>query len=184
MISRRALRVDTEWSEYDGDWIYVDWKIVPMGEGRATDGGDGKGPGHFDRKAIAEPGDDSGSGEDSTEQSTVRHYLPTIAQAYPGIDGAWDETAYYHGNQIGSTRLMTDGAGTVVRDLAYTAFGEEVDPGGEVGTRHRYAGKGGYESHDYFPFYTLARDGTPPNPAASSKETRSIFVADCIYMGM
>ena len=146
------VRVDTEWSDYGGDWIYADWKMVAVGDGRAADGGDGKLPGTFDRVAIAEPGDGSGSGEDPTEASTVRYYLTGIAHADVGTDGAWDDQTYYHGNQISSTRLLTDSAGTVVRNLGYTAFGEEVDLGGEVGTRYRYAGGWGYESHDDFSF--------------------------------
>ena len=147
------VRVDTEWSDYGGDWIYADWKMIAIGDGdKATDGGDGKLPGTFDRIAIAEPGDGSDNGEDPTEPSTVRHYLTGIAHIDVGTDGVWDEQAYYHGNQISSTRLLTNGAGAVVRDLGYTAFGEEVDLGGEVGTRYRYAGVWGYESHDDFPF--------------------------------
>ena len=147
------LGIDTEWSDYGGDWIYADWKMIAIGDGdKAADGGDGKLPGTFNREVIAGPGNGSGGEEDPTEDSTVRQYLTGVAHADVSTDGAWDDTAYYHGNQISSTRLLTNDAGTVVRDLGYTAFGEEVDLGGEIGTRYRYAGEWGYESHDEFSF--------------------------------
>ena len=56
---------------------------------------------------------------------------------------------YYHGNQIGTTRLMTDSSTPrpqVVREAVHTAFGElKWTADGSSATRYGYAGAHGYE---------------------------------------
>jgi RHS repeat-associated protein len=64
---------------------------------------------------------------------------------------------YFHGDQIGTTRAMTDDVGpplptTISPRIVYTAFGEQVNAEGAVGTRYLYAGKHGYESFDWTAF--------------------------------
>ena len=89
---------------------------------------------------------------EGTEAVTTRDYLPTIAHADVDGSGDWTEQGVYHGNQIGSTELLTDETANVVREWAYTAFGEPADLGGSAESRYRYAGAWGYQSHDDFPF--------------------------------
>jgi len=80
----------------------------------------------------------------------------------PGLGRSFDPTntlatQYYHADQIGTTRLMTDtpGAGAspnVVSESAFTAFGEKI---GGTTQRYGYAGAYGYQtdnSADGFPF--------------------------------
>jgi RHS repeat-associated protein len=66
------------------------------------------------------------------------------------------ENVYFHGDQIGSTRMLTDDAGLPARRVVYTAFGEPVyaDPGNDAPTRYLYAGAWGYENLNdaAFPF--------------------------------
>jgi RHS repeat-associated protein len=59
-------------------------------------------------------------------------------------------TSYYHGNLIGTTRLMSDSGGDGVNPAAYTAFGERIS--GSMGgpeDRYGYAGAWGYQAHDF-----------------------------------
>ena len=53
-------------------------------------------------------------------------------------------TEYYHADMVGSTRIMTDGAGNGFDEAAYTAFGQLQF----AGTAHRsgYAGAWGYQA--------------------------------------
>ncbi|HUU85412.1 MAG TPA: RHS repeat-associated core domain-containing protein [Phycisphaerae bacterium] len=83
---------------------------------------------------------------------SVRDYLAGEAHADSSTHGVWDGEAYYHGNQIDSTRLMTDATPHVVRSYVYDAFGNVYDTSGSATTRYRYAGASGYQSHDDFPF--------------------------------
>jgi len=83
---------------------------------------------------------------------SVRDYLGGEAHADSSTHGVWNGEAYYHGNQIGSTRVMTDAAPHVVRSYVYDAFGNVYDTSGTATTRYRYAGAWGYQSHDDFPF--------------------------------
>ncbi len=54
---------------------------------------------------------------------------------------------YFHGDQIGTTRLLTDSPYTTLDAGIYTAFGEPVYATGAAGTRYAYAGTWGYQ-HD------------------------------------
>jgi RHS repeat-associated protein len=55
------------------------------------------------------------------------------------------ETNWYHADQVGTTRSMTDESHAVSKRAIYTAFGELVDETGSVGTRYGYCGAFGYE---------------------------------------
>jgi RHS repeat-associated protein len=55
----------------------------------------------------------------------------------------------FHGDQIGTTRLMTDASTPhpqITRQAVYTAFGEPVSSSGTTATRYGYAGAHGYET--------------------------------------
>jgi len=55
-------------------------------------------------------------------------------------------TEYYHGDMIGTTRLMTDVSGSVMpgSQSVHTAFGQAIAPNGNH--RYGYAGAWGYQS--------------------------------------
>jgi RHS repeat-associated protein len=74
--------------------------------------------------------------------TSLTGYLPGLGQR----DSASGAKAYHHGDQIDSMRLMTDGAGNVVRRQTYTAFGIPIIEDGPQQTRYGYAGAWGYES--------------------------------------
>jgi RHS repeat-associated protein len=77
------------------------------------------------------------------------------AHADSSTPGTWDGQAYYHTDQIGSNRMMTDGTPSTVREYVYDAFGNVYETSGSADTRYRYVGASGYESHDDFPFLHL-----------------------------
>jgi uncharacterized protein RhaS with RHS repeats len=78
-------------------------------------------------------------------------YLPGVGQ----MDPQTGEATYYHGDHLGTLRVLTDQQSAVSGTMVYTAFGEvvcgdESHPCGTgvppVGTRYQYAGEWGYES--------------------------------------
>jgi hypothetical protein len=72
------------------------------------------------------------------------------AAAQQPLDGAGlpTDTAFLHGDLIGTTNLTTDAAGGPLQAaaVAYTAFGEPVGDPSTLDTRSQYAGAWGYES--------------------------------------
>ena len=78
-------------------------------------------------------------------------YLPGLGQT----DQVAGETAYYHTDQIGTTRLLTDDVSVVGLDQAYTAFGEPISATGPSAGRYGYAGAHGYQAHGTFSFLHL-----------------------------
>jgi len=83
--------------------------------------------------------------EGSPVYTDLNAFLPGIGRVDP--HGTSSAVEYYHANQIGTTRAMTDDGGDDEQGVVYTAFGERVG-----GTDHRYgyAGAWGYRSHDDF----------------------------------
>ncbi len=73
-----------------------------------------------------------------------RSYQAGIGFADPG-----GSARYLHGDQIGTLRAVTDGAGAAAARPTWTAFGEPIQASGTgvppVGTRYGYAGSWGYE---------------------------------------
>jgi RHS repeat-associated protein len=64
-------------------------------------------------------------------------------------------TQYLHGDQIGSTRLVTDGSGAVVATFAYSPYGVLESKTGAGDTRVRFAGQ--YQDADTGLYYLQAR---------------------------
>jgi RHS repeat-associated protein len=78
--------------------------------------------------------------------SELRSFEPGIGKfEWSGGNPLASSVQFYHGNQIDTTRFMTDSSGEDDLSAIYTAFGEGVD-----GTNHRYsyAGAYGYQTHD------------------------------------
>jgi RHS repeat-associated protein len=67
-------------------------------------------------------------------------YTPTISTATADVTNAAQTTYYYHGDQIGSSRLMTSGGGWPVWQGTFLPYGEEYNP--QIGTNHyKFTGK-------------------------------------------
>ncbi len=65
------------------------------------------------------------------------------------IPGHWEQGATFsahHGDQIGTSRVMTDADAGTLRRAVYTAFGELVSEDGTAAARYGYAGAWGYET--------------------------------------
>jgi RHS repeat-associated protein len=114
------------WTDYDGDEPYGDYDVIqplPPVPWEPTP------PPYATEKRSFEPG------------------IARAGDPFTTVGGA--NTAYYHGDQIGTTRLTTDAAGAVVQaeKAVYTAFGEPIS--GTMtsdGQRYRYAGAWGYQA--------------------------------------
>ena len=93
---------------------------------------------------------DSGATQDRAS------FVPGIAQRDESSQPPAEQPLYFHGDQIGTSRVLTDGDGNVAARIVYTAFGEPVfaDPPSDSATRYLYAGAWGYENFNdpAFPF--------------------------------
>ena len=74
-------------------------------------------------------------------------HMPGLAQT----DQLTGETAYYHADLIGTTRLLSDDLSAIGLAQVYTAFGEPVSATGPLATRYGYAGASGYQTHSGLP---------------------------------
>jgi len=100
--------------------------------------------------------------EESTSSSTI-YYIgepggSLIARLHPtgGI-------RYYHFDELGSTRLLTDGSGNVTDKYAYDAYGSLLSHecySGSVNQSYQYVGQLGYYTHWMEPDFGLLPD--PP----------------------
>lgn len=113
--------VSTVWTDYDGDEPYGDYSVAIVGDDPPL--------------AFA------------FESASIELGISIVD---PWADEDGDDTLYFHGNHLGTTRMMSDPTGSSgVSPAVYTAFGERVS-----GTNHRYgyAGAWGYQSHSSFDF--------------------------------
>jgi len=85
-----------------------------------------------------------------TTVSNVRSFAPGMARTENPLSAP--VTNYYHGDMLGTTRLMTTnppppGTPTAIEPAVYTAFGERIFPPTTTdATRYGYAGAWGYQS--------------------------------------
>ncbi len=81
-------------------------------------------------------------------------------------------TSYYHFDQLGSTRLLTDGSGNVTDEYAYDAYGSLLSHNrraGSVDQPYQYVGELGYYTHWQEPGFGLMQVGVRfYNPYISS----------------
>ena len=68
-------------------------------------------------------------------------------------------TQFLHGDQVGSTRLVTDASGGVVATFSYSPYGVTEAKSGSADTRLRYAGQ--YQDATTGLYYLRARDYDP-----------------------
>ena len=78
------------------------------------------------------------SSDDSSE-TKYTSYIYAFAKTFAKVDGILDPAhitaeniSYFHHDNLGSTRLMTDGAGNVVMDQDYMPFGEDLPVVGQT----------------------------------------------------
>ena len=75
-----------------------------------------------------------------------RRYLPGLGH----VDDITGTTAYVHGDQVGTLRLLTDGVtGATLLRRVFSAFGEQALSEGTGASRYGYAGAFGYESFGF-----------------------------------
>lgn len=83
-------------------------------------------------------------------------------QASSSYDQQTTAKNYRHGDQIDSTRLVSDSSAATSGRVVYTAFGERVWSDGTVGTRYQYAGAWGYQTMPEFASgFSSGFDGSP-----------------------
>ncbi len=70
-------------------------------------------------------------------------------------------TSYYHFDELGSTRLITDGTGTVTHKYAYDAYGSSISYYGPANNNqpYQYVGQYGYYTHYQEPEFGLLQLG-------------------------
>lgn len=70
-------------------------------------------------------------------------------------------TSYYHFDELGSTRLITDGTGTVTHKYAYDAYGSLISYYGPANNNqpYQYVGQYGYYTHYQEPEFGLLQLG-------------------------
>ena len=66
---------------------------------------------------------------------------------------------YYHFDEIGSTRLLTDLDGMVTDSYAYDAWGNLIDRTGDTEQPYQYVGRLGYYTHYQAPAFNLLQLG-------------------------
>jgi RHS repeat-associated protein len=86
--------------------------------------------------------------------------------------GPTGTASYYHADQLGSIRALTDQAGTVVNTYAYDAYGTTTASTGSVANPFRYAGE--YQDAETGLYYLRARYY---DPATQQFLTRDPLVA-------
>ena len=92
----------------------------------------------------------------ATEQTA---YVPGVSQT---VDLAGTpQTMYVHGDQIGTSRALSDATSALARSTVFTAFGEPVYSSEGPDTRYGYVGAHGYEGGlipDWPEFYGIPTD--------------------------
>jgi RHS repeat-associated protein len=85
-------------------------------------------------------------------------YTHLISQEDVGIGDAW----YYHYDAIGSTREVTDDAGTITDEFTYDAWGNRLSRSGTTENPFQYVGEHGYYRDErVHTYYVMARFYNP-----------------------
>gem|GEM_PF-858755 len=98
--------------------------------------------------------------EEMSPTGTVRYFRePNGALIARVKDGDW---RYYHFDALGSTKLLTDGSGSVTDKLAYDSYGSVISHDryeGSVEQPYQYVGRYGYYTHYQEPELRLVQTG-------------------------
>jgi RHS repeat-associated protein len=83
--------------------------------------------------------------EKRISDSRVRSYVYVLGKHLARVDGVIGDQAakvyYYHTDQVGSVKAVTDEAGKVVHKADYFAFGSRFEKSGEFDESHGFTGK-------------------------------------------
>ena len=117
----------TKWTDYDGDEPYGDYTVT-----------------------VNTP-------PTAPTITNVRSFELGMARVDPWTDGSLgvgeNNTAYYHADMLGTTRMMASASGASIEPAILTAFGEKiVGPTNGASTRYGYVGSEGYQAHEDMPF--------------------------------
>jgi RHS repeat-associated protein len=99
--------------------------------------------------------------EESTSGSTA-YYIREPGGSLIARLNATDGIRYYHFDELGSTRLLTDGSGNVTDKYAYDAYGSLLSHdcySGSVSQPYQYVGQLGYYTHYQEPEFGLLQLG-------------------------
>ncbi|MGB4044691.1 MAG: RHS repeat-associated core domain-containing protein, partial [Halanaerobiales bacterium] len=87
------------------------------------------------------------SGSENNNSTEFISYIYAFAKTFAKVDGivnpaliTVEKIAYFHHDNLGSTRLMTDGAGNVVMEQDYMPFGEDLPVVGQTEVLDEEAG--------------------------------------------
>jgi len=91
---------------------------------------------------------------DDPSETKYTSYIYAFARTFAKVEGILDSSIittehifYFHHDNLGSTRLMTDGAGKIVMDQDYQPFGgdlarkDQVEVYNEIGVEYKYTGQ-------------------------------------------
>jgi RHS repeat-associated protein len=83
--------------------------------------------------------------EKQISSGIIRSYIYALGKHLARVDGVIGSTTaktyYYHTDNVGSIRKITNSAGTVVWDANYVAFGSQYNQGGSITELHSFTGK-------------------------------------------
>jgi RHS repeat-associated protein len=83
--------------------------------------------------------------EKNLNSGKIKSYVYALGKHLARVDGAIGDTAakvyYYHNDQVGSIRKITDQQGNVVWDTQYEAFGSQFNQTGSLEELHSFTGK-------------------------------------------
>jgi RHS repeat-associated protein len=83
--------------------------------------------------------------EKKVSSGKIRSYIYALGKHLARVDGAIGDTTtkvyYYHTDQVGSIRKITDQQGKVVWDTQYEAFGNQFNQTGSIEELHSFTGK-------------------------------------------
>ena len=87
------------------------------------------------------------NGSSNSPETKYNSYIYAFGKIFAKVDGILDSTYitaedvfYFHHDNLGSTRLMTDGAGNVVMEQDYMPFGEDLPVVGQTEVMDKEAG--------------------------------------------
>jgi len=97
--------------------------------------------------------------EEVTPTGTVRYFRTPDGALIAGSKGS--EWRFYHYDELGSTRVLTDGSGSVTDRYSYDAYGSVTSHiGSTTDNPYQYVGALGYYTHYQDPDFRLLEPGS------------------------
>jgi RHS repeat-associated protein len=95
--------------------------------------------------------------EEVTPDGSVFYIREPGGELLARVDGS--DIRYYHFDELGSTRMLTDGTGTVTDRYVYDAWGNALSHTGSTDQPYQYVGRLGYYTHTQDPEFALMQLG-------------------------